>query len=246
MHTAALAAAEHTHLLSSCAACGPHTLATPPPPPLQNPFSFRPPTQPLGPPLATSHTTTSPPPPPTCTAMYHLYSSGPAEHLPKVFKVGISEGSFDATAERLRQITNRALAHAGQILGGKDLAAAGRTIAILWVVGWVGRIITPIGMLYVGECLLPGCCSAGVQVCLSLGVWSWGPVVSLSSQTTNRAPGHASQVLGVVQELAAASQHFLWVLRNASSGLCSGHTRSVLACSCCPVHTVLTLSHLSP
>lgn len=38
-----------------------------------------------------------------------------------------------------------------RLLSGEDLVLSAKAFALLWVVGWVGRYITPIGMLYAGE-----------------------------------------------------------------------------------------------
>lgn len=73
---------------------------------------------------------------------------GPAAHLPAVLKTGIDENTARAAAERLRLIMNKGLAKSGAILSGNDMSAAIKCFAALWIVGAVGRIITPIGMLY--------------------------------------------------------------------------------------------------
>jgi hypothetical protein len=68
-----------------------------------------------------------------------------------VLKTGIDENTARAAAERLRLIMNRGLAKSGAILSGNDMSAAIKCFAALWIVGAVGRIITPIGMLYTSE-----------------------------------------------------------------------------------------------
>lgn len=74
--------------------------------------------------------------------------TGPVEHLPAVLKTGFDEATVNAAAERARQLTNRGLARAGNILGGSDLTASAKAFGALWLVGWVGRMITPVGLLY--------------------------------------------------------------------------------------------------
>jgi len=73
---------------------------------------------------------------------------GPAAHLPGVLKTGIDENTMRAGAERLRVIINRGLAKSGGILGGQDMSAAIKCFGALWIIGAVGRIITPVGMLF--------------------------------------------------------------------------------------------------
>eukprot|EP00775_Hariotina_reticulata_P009512 gene9512-9676_t len=36
----------------------------------------------------------------------------------------------------------------GSLLSGEDLVLSAKAFALLWVVGWVGRYITPVGMLF--------------------------------------------------------------------------------------------------
>jgi len=73
---------------------------------------------------------------------------GPAAHLPAVFRTGIDESTARSAAERLRGILNHGLVKAGAILGGNDLVAALKCFGALWIIGAVGRVITPIGLLY--------------------------------------------------------------------------------------------------
>jgi hypothetical protein len=45
----------------------------------------------------------------------------------------------------------RGLAKSGSILGSNDLSAAIKGFGALWIIGAVGRIIKPVGMLYTSE-----------------------------------------------------------------------------------------------
>jgi hypothetical protein len=45
----------------------------------------------------------------------------------------------------------RGLVKSGSILGGSDLSAAIKCFGALWIIGAVGRIITPVGMLYTSK-----------------------------------------------------------------------------------------------
>jgi hypothetical protein len=37
------------------------------------------------------------------------------------------------------------------MLRGDDTVGSAKAFGVLWVAGWVGRMITPIGLVYVGE-----------------------------------------------------------------------------------------------
>lgn len=96
-------------------------------------------------------------------------SEGPAAHLPAVLRTGVDEGTARATAERLRGIINHGLVKAGAILGGNDLVAALKCFGALYIIGSVGRVITPMGLLYTSECWAPV-----VQCLISVcGVTGW-------------------------------------------------------------------------
>jgi hypothetical protein len=57
-------------------------------------------------------------------------------------------------AERGRVAANAVLALLGRLLTGADLPLAGKACAVLYITGWVGRVITPVGLLYLGACAL--------------------------------------------------------------------------------------------
>ncbi|KAF8060314.1 RTNLB4 [Scenedesmus sp. PABB004] len=75
-------------------------------------------------------------------------STGPADHLPAVLRTGVDEATARALADKAARGANVALSLLGRVLSGSDLPLAGKAFAALWVAGWVGRIITPVGLLY--------------------------------------------------------------------------------------------------
>lgn len=77
--------------------------------------------------------------------------TGPEEHLPSLLRTGLDETTVRTLAEKTRVAANQGLAYISRILSGADLVLTAKTVAALWVVGWVGRIITPIGLLYAGK-----------------------------------------------------------------------------------------------
>lgn len=80
--------------------------------------------------------------------------TGPSDHLPSLVRTGIDEAGARAIAEKARQHVNLALAKVGLLLGGTDLTMSIKALAVLWVVGWVGRIISPVGLLFLVIVLL--------------------------------------------------------------------------------------------
>lgn len=77
-----------------------------------------------------------------------MNSTGPADHIPAILRTGLDEVTVRTLAEKVRVAANRGLAHVNRVLSGNDFVLAGKAIAVLWVVGWVGRVITPVGLLY--------------------------------------------------------------------------------------------------
>eukprot|EP00882_Tetradesmus_deserticola_P001202 GHRQ01001300.1.p1 GENE.GHRQ01001300.1~~GHRQ01001300.1.p1 ORF type:complete len:220 (+),score=102.29 GHRQ01001300.1:159-818(+) len=77
-----------------------------------------------------------------------MNSTGPAEHLPSFLKRGLDEETVRSLAEKTRRATNDLLALVNALLTGGDWLLIGKAVAALWVIGWVGRIITPMGLLY--------------------------------------------------------------------------------------------------
>jgi hypothetical protein len=102
-------------------------------------------------------------------------------------------------AEKTRVATNDLLALINALLTGNDWLLIGKAVAALWVIGWVGRIITPMGLLYTGErmcvcfllfaalnefCLLSCKLPSGVNLCDCK--LHHVPCVRLSSAETSR------------------------------------------------------------
>jgi hypothetical protein len=81
-------------------------------------------------------------------------STGPAEHLPSILKTGLDESAVRTLAEKLRVATNDLLALINALLTGNDWLLTGKAVAALWVIGWIGRVITPMGLLYTGAQIL--------------------------------------------------------------------------------------------
>jgi hypothetical protein len=65
-------------------------------------------------------------------------------------KTGLDEAAVRTLAEKLRVATNDLLALINALLTGNDWLLIGKAVAALWVIGWVGRVITPMGLLYTG------------------------------------------------------------------------------------------------
>lgn len=77
-----------------------------------------------------------------------LHMTGPADAMPSVLKQGIDEPTSRQLADKARVALNDGLALVSRVLSGHDLKLALGVTATLWVVGWIGRIITPAGLLY--------------------------------------------------------------------------------------------------
>ncbi|KAF6260281.1 Reticulon-domain-containing protein [Scenedesmus sp. NREL 46B-D3] len=77
-----------------------------------------------------------------------MNSTGPADHLPSILKRGLDEAAVRSLAEKTRVATNDLLALINALLTGNDWLLIAKAIAALYVIGWVGRIITPMGLLY--------------------------------------------------------------------------------------------------
>jgi hypothetical protein len=74
--------------------------------------------------------------------------TGPEEHLPSLLRTGLDETTVRTLAEKVRVAANQGLAFVSRILSGADLILTFKTLVALWVAGWVGRLITPVGLLY--------------------------------------------------------------------------------------------------
>ncbi|WIA23941.1 hypothetical protein OEZ86_007204 [Tetradesmus obliquus] len=77
-----------------------------------------------------------------------MNSTGPADHLPSILRTGLDEAAVRTLAEKLRVATNDLLALVNALLSGNDLMLTGKAVGALWIIGSVGRIITPMGLLY--------------------------------------------------------------------------------------------------
>eukprot|EP00879_Flechtneria_rotunda_P000627 GHRR01000740.1.p1 GENE.GHRR01000740.1~~GHRR01000740.1.p1 ORF type:complete len:224 (+),score=66.58 GHRR01000740.1:244-915(+) len=74
--------------------------------------------------------------------------TGPADQLPSVLRTGLDETSVRSIAEKVRVVTNKGLALINRLLSGEDLILAGKALVVLYATGTLGRIITPVGLLY--------------------------------------------------------------------------------------------------
>jgi len=77
-----------------------------------------------------------------------MQMSGPSEHLPSLLRTGINEEGARALAEKSRRHFNTALATLGRLLSGNELTLALKAVGALWVIGWIGRFISPVGLLF--------------------------------------------------------------------------------------------------
>lgn len=77
-----------------------------------------------------------------------LNMPGPAQHLPSVLRTGVDEATAKDVAERLRVNANRGLAVARRVAVGEELGLSLRALAALYGLGTLGRIATPLGLLF--------------------------------------------------------------------------------------------------
>lgn len=77
-----------------------------------------------------------------------LSMAGPADHLPHLLRSGIDEAVAKQAAEKLRVSINKALAVVRRVLSGDEIGLSLKTAAALYVAGALGRIATPVGLLF--------------------------------------------------------------------------------------------------
>lgn len=77
-----------------------------------------------------------------------LNKPGPGELLPPVFRTGIDEATWRSVSEKLRGAANAAFAAAGCVLSGNDIAASLKAAGVVFLIGWAGRLMSPIGLAY--------------------------------------------------------------------------------------------------
>lgn len=73
---------------------------------------------------------------------------GPAGMLPDILRSGLDETTVRTITEKTRVAANKGLAFVYRVLSGNDLALSCKTVSLLWMVGWIGRLITPVGFVY--------------------------------------------------------------------------------------------------
>lgn len=73
---------------------------------------------------------------------------GPAGSLPDFLRHGLDETTVRTLTEKTRVAANQGLAFVYRVLSGNDLVLSFKTVAVLWIVGFVGRLITPVGFVY--------------------------------------------------------------------------------------------------
>lgn len=88
------------------------------------------------------------------TAAKFAHLTGPEALLPPVFAAGVDEGVVRAAAERLRLVLNKLLSVVGRLLSGRDLLLNAKAAGALFAIGALGRIASPVGLLYTAILLL--------------------------------------------------------------------------------------------
>ncbi|KIY96115.1 hypothetical protein MNEG_11847 [Monoraphidium neglectum] len=73
---------------------------------------------------------------------------GPADKLPAVLKTGVDEVAAKQLAEKLRVNLNKALAVVRRIATGEEPLLTLKAAAALFVIGWLGRLASPVGLLF--------------------------------------------------------------------------------------------------
>lgn len=77
-----------------------------------------------------------------------LSRPSPSDVFPPVLRTGVDEATGRAVAENVRSALNRLLAALSRVLSGNDIATSLKAAALVWVVGWCGRLLSPVGLLY--------------------------------------------------------------------------------------------------
>jgi hypothetical protein len=75
-------------------------------------------------------------------------SPGPKQYLPRVLTAGIDETAARQATDKARSVLNHALQLGGRVLSGEDLGLSLRAAVLLFFSARLGRIITPVGLLY--------------------------------------------------------------------------------------------------
>lgn len=73
---------------------------------------------------------------------------GPKQYLPRVLTAGIDEAAARQAADKARSVLNHGLQLGGRVLSGEDLGLSLRAAVLLFFAARLGRIITPVGLLY--------------------------------------------------------------------------------------------------
>lgn len=72
----------------------------------------------------------------------------PTDILPSVLRTGVDEATAKQLAEKLRVNLNKALAVVRRIISGDELLLTAKAAAALFVTGALGRVATPLGLLF--------------------------------------------------------------------------------------------------
>jgi hypothetical protein len=124
----------------------------PPPPPflcIRRPRFFLLASFSLG--IAAAHTPPSPFPPQNPnpqTKQQKPNSTGPKQYLPRLLTSGVDEAAARQAADKARAALNVGLGLGGRVLSGEDASLSLRAAALLFLAARVGRVITPVGLLY--------------------------------------------------------------------------------------------------
>lgn len=74
-----------------------------------------------------------------------------------MLRTGIDEAAAKSVAEKLRGNANRVLSVGRRVAAGEEIGLSLRAAGALYAVGTLGRIATPLGLLFAGEWVLGGC-----------------------------------------------------------------------------------------
>lgn len=78
-----------------------------------------------------------------------LSMPGPTDFLPAALRTGIDEAAAKQVAEKLRVNLNKVLAVARRVVSGEEIALTLKAVAAFYVTGVLGRVATPVGLLFV-------------------------------------------------------------------------------------------------
>lgn len=79
---------------------------------------------------------------------------GPSDKLPAVLRTGVDEAAAKQVAEKLRVFVNNGLAVVRRVALGEEPLLTLKAAAALFVVGWLGRLASPLGLLFAAVVLL--------------------------------------------------------------------------------------------